>query len=416
MTATIIIFIVAAAFVLLGIAKLFGAKPLVEAFAALGLGAWPRRIIGLLEVLFGLVLGASTQLPMLTFFAAVPLFLIVLGAVAIHLVRPPVAQAIPAGVLGAGLVAAVIIQPMGLQVLMLPSADELPVALVAAETLESFEEGSFIESVTLEADGSLLVTQTLGLNFMNPDFTVATSALLRRSSDGEITPLIELEQGTVAGVTALGPDGTIYLTISGGTNGLWRYDGSDMGSLLAEAPEGSRWNGVTLGPDGQLYVADDQLGAVWRVDPETGDTENALMHELLAPRPFVSLAPGANGVEFDGQDLVVTVSDSAKLYRTSMDADGVFGPLVEIATGIPGDDMAIGLDGTVYVTSHPYNTVVAVAPDGTRTIIADESTGATGSTDLDLSADGHSLYLVTDGGMFTGARGAAGQLVRLDLP
>lgn len=411
----ILIALLALAFTALGTAKLLGAPPLVAAFEALRLGRWPRRIVGAAEVVLGLALGASVVVPPLTFFAALPLLAIALGAVLVHLLRPPVARALPALVLALGLAGAIVLQPLGLRIAMLPAADPLPGDLLPAETLATYAPGTFLESVVALEDGSLLISHTTGADFTRFDFSAAQGTVLRRAPDGSEETLFALPPGHVAGVGALGPEGTFYLTVAGATRGLWRFRARIGDGLFVTAPEGVSWNGLTLGPDGMLYAADDRGGAIWRIDPATGEARAALSDDRLAPRPFVSLAPGANGVEFRGRDLIVTVSDSGIVYRAPfLDTSG-FGPLEELASGVPGDDIAIGPDGTVYITTHPYNTVVAIAPDGTRRIVADASTGATGSTDLALSADGTALWMVTDGGLFGGIAGAAGQLVRIDL-
>ena len=410
----ILISALAFAFVALGLAKLWGAAPMRAAFDALRIGRWPRRIIGLVELIFGLALGLSVVIPPLTFFAAAPLLVLVLGAGLVHLLRPPRARAIPAVVLGFGLGAAVVLQPLGLRIAMLPTADALPADLLPAETLATYEVGAFLESVTALEDGSLLIAHTTGAEFTTFDFSRAQGKVLQRDQTGAETPLFALPPGHVAGVSVAGPDGAVYLTVAGETRGIWRHDAAGS-TVFARAPDHVSWNGLTLGPDGQLYAADDRGGAIWRIDPTTGDSLRVLADERLAPRRFVALAPGANGIAFRGRELIVTVSDRGTVHAATLSDSRTFGPLRTLAEGVPGDDIAVGPDGTVFVTTHPYNTVVAITPEGTRRIVADATTGATGSTDLALSADGTALYMVTDGGLFAGRAEARGALVRLDL-
>lgn len=85
--------IVAAAFLLAGGAKLAGAKPLAAQFEEFGLRPWVMRVVGALEVAgaMGLFLGP------LAFWAALGLTGLMLGAVAYHLkARHPLSKSAPA--------------------------------------------------------------------------------------------------------------------------------------------------------------------------------------------------------------------------------------------------------------------------------------------------------------------------------
>lgn len=165
-----------------------------------------------------------------------------------------------------------------------------------------------------------------------------------------------------------------------------------------------------------LYSADSALGLIWRIDPTTGHAEHAVVSPLLRARPLISLAPGANGIHFRGRDMFVTVSDSTSLLRFAMQQDGTFSSPSVVATGIPGDDFAIAPDGSIYITTHPYNTVVRVAQDGSRSIIADARQNIVGSTDAAFGRtpqDSDTLYIVSDGGDFQGGRSARAALIAL---
>lgn len=411
----IFIALLGAGFVLLGLLKLAGQAGIVAAFARLRLGRGPRWLVGTAEVLFGAALAASAWIAPVTAFAALPLLAIALGAVGLHLLRPPRLAGVPAAVLALGLIGAVALQPLGLRIAMLPRAEALPVALLEARVLRTYAPGAFLESVTFAPDGAALIAHTTGADFATFDLGAARGEVLRRAPDGTETTLLRLPPGSVAGVGAFGPDGAFYLTVAGAAQGLWRHDGSGDGALVLAAPDGVSWNGLTRGPDGAFYAAGDRDGAIWRLDPVAGTAEAVLRDPRLAPRRFVALAPGVNGLEFHDDRLIMTVSDSGRIWAARHDAEGAFGPLEPVAEGVPGDDLAIGPDGTIYVTTHPFNTVVAIAPEGDRRVVADASTGATGSTDLALVPHGRGLLMVTDGGLFGGLPGAAGALVELSF-
>jgi sugar lactone lactonase YvrE len=90
-----------------------------------------------------------------------------------------------------------------------------------------------------------------------------------------------------------------------------------------------------------------------------------------------------------------------------------------VVQGVPADDFAIDDDGTIYLTTHIYDTIVRVDPDGRRTVVANRDQHIVGATDcaLVVGSDGRrTLYAVTDGGaLATGDAHAAGTLVALDV-
>lgn len=94
---TVLKFILTIAFALAGGAKVFKAKPMVEQFKEFGLPNFAVVMVGALEVLGAIGL----WLPVLTGFAAIGLFLLMIGAVANHLkVRHAFKMCAPALILG----------------------------------------------------------------------------------------------------------------------------------------------------------------------------------------------------------------------------------------------------------------------------------------------------------------------------
>ena len=160
------------------------------------------------------------------------------------------------------------------------------------------------------------------------------------------------------------------------------------------------------------------MGIVWRIDPNTGVAERAIEGDVLRARRFIALAPGANGLHFYGRDLYVTVSDAAQVLKYTLGPDGKFSPPSVFAEGIPGDDFAIDDAGTLYITTHPFNTIVRVTQTGERTVIANATQGIVGATDAAfgiLPGDRETLYVATDGGAFSGDLKARGTLLALKI-
>ena len=377
----------------------------------------PRIVLAAVVLLAGLALLAGVAVPFLAFFGSVVAGLVALGMFAVIVIRGggrvwPIPVLLLAGSLGSG-----VAQPLGLKVLLLPKADDLPYRPVAAKVVKTYPEGVWFESVRAGADGTLYLAANRGLDFSRSDYyRHALGEVIARSPDGTERVVFSTPAGTAAGAFAVKPDGTLYMSSNAAAPGIWRITPDGAGTLFAPLPAGAWPNGLDFGPDGMLYAPDSALGLVWRIDPANGRATVALRDPSLSARPFIALAPGGNGLHFVGHDMIVTVSDRTRVLRFAMDAEGHFsGPSV-IATGIPGDDFAVGRDGSLFITTHPYNTLVRVSPDGQRTIVADARQGIVGATDATFGrtdADRDTLYVAIDGGAFTGGPNTRGALIAL---
>lgn len=402
-----------------GAAILLLARPRVaqSVLAPLPSGRWGRLILGGLVLLPGLALGLSIAVPFFAFFAAAlaaAIALVVGGyalASGVRTIWP-----FPVGiVLASALIAA--FQPLGLKVMLLPKADNLPYEPVSAAVVKTYDEGVWFESARAGADGTLYLAANIGIDFSRGDYyRRAQGVVIARKPDGTERILFRTPTGSAAGVFAVAPDGTLYMSSNGVTPGIWRITQDGRGEMLTRLPKGAWPNGLDFGPDGNIYSPDSALGLVWRINPHSGDAEPAVKDPALSARPFIALAPGANGLHFKGRVMIVTVSDSTKVLSFEMDNTGMFSAPKVLASGIPGDDFAIGRDGSLFITTHPYNTLVKVAPDGRRSIIGDARDAIIGATDAvfgTTDADRDTLYVATDGGAFTGGPKTRGQLVAL---
>lgn len=84
------------------------------------------------------------------------------------------------------------------------------------------------------------------------------------------------------------------------------------------------------------------------------------------------------------------------------------------------DDFAFDARGNLYGTTHIYNSVVRITPDGKTSVLAEAAQGVTGSTALAFGRtkpDARSVYVVTNGGMSLPPPGGVqtAKVVRLDV-
>lgn len=346
----------------------------------------------------------------LAFVTSISWVLLVVRSKAVHVWLLPALMVISA-------VTVAVAQPLGLKVLALPKADDLPFEPVRASVVKTYDEGLWLEGIAAAADGTLYIAGNRGLDFSKSDYyRDAQGELIARKPDGQERVIFTTPRGSTAGVVAVAGDGVLYLTSHGDVSTIWRIDAQGSSKQVGQFPNGAWPNGLDIGPDGMLYTPDSHLGVIWRVNPKTGETHAAIRDSALLARPFIALAPGANGLHFSGRDMIVTVSDKTTVLKYSMDDQGRFGTPTVIARGIPGDDFAIGHDGSLFITTHPYDTVVRVSPKGQRTIIGGAAQHIVGATDAVFGTsqqDRDTLYVVTDGGAFTGGSKTRGELVAL---
>lgn len=384
--------------------------------AILPIGRLARSASAVLFLVAGIVTLVGVAVPFAAFFGACLALLSSLLLSARALYTRHALWTLPA-VMAAASVGIALAQPLGLKVLALPKAAALQFAPVPSRVIKTYDEGLWFEGIAAADDGTLYLSGNRGLNFSRSDYyRAAKGEVIARRPGKDEQVIFRTPTGSTAGVIAIAADGTLYMTSHGDSPAIWRIRANGQGERLAQLPRGAWPNGLDVGPDGKLYSADSALGLIWRIDPATGHSERVIVDKRLLARKFISLAPGANGLHFRGNDLYVTVSDRTTVLKYTLDQRGSFSAPVVVATGIPGDDFAIGHDGSLFIATHPYNTLVHVAPDGERTIIGKEAQHIVGATDAvfgKTASDRDTLYVVTDGGAFTGGPKTRGELVAL---
>lgn len=181
-------------------------------------------------------------------------------------------------------------------------------------------------------------------------------------------------------------------------------------------PDARFLNGFALVDPGVGYAVDSMLGQVVRIDLRRPGHEVVLAHELLTKSTPAPEIPGVNGIKRRDDELILTNTERALVLRAPLGADGPTGEVEVVAENLRGDDLAIGANGDVYLTTHIHNSVVRLGRDGGRVAVAGPEQGMAGSTACVFGATG-GLYVTTTGGVVMPLHGVTqpAKLVRLDI-
>ena len=267
-----------------------------------------------------------------------------------------------------------------------------PVERVPSETVATMERGAFLESIAVRPDGTILFTE--GTNH----------AIYRLDLGGEPTVWHESELEPTG--LAIDVDGTVTVTghDSNGVPSLFVFQGDGSLDRAIPVPDAGFVNGATFVAPGIALVADAKGGRIFRVDLKAGEIAVWLEDERLAPDPKRNeLLPGANGVKVnDGYAYVSNTSRMTLLRVSLIGPDLSPGEIETVAENVVLDDFALAADGTVYGTTHIYDTVVRIEPDGSVATVATAEDGVVGSTAAAFGTGerAQTLYVVGDGGVY----------------
>ncbi|ADP85100.1 serine/threonine-protein kinase [Pseudofrankia inefficax] len=184
------------------------------------------------------------------------------------------------------------------------------------------------------------------------------------------------------------PDGKITTVVGNGTAG---FSGDGGPATQAEI---NSVEGIAVGPDGSLYLADYSNERIRKVTPDgiistiagtgtkgyTSTPTPALSAQISDPNSVVIADDGTIYIGNLGSDSVQKIGKDGILSpfagngKTGRTGDG--GDAANATLSIP--DLALGPDGTVYISNYGSDTVRKVTPDGVITTIA--GTGAEGNT------------------------------------
>ncbi|MDX1429380.1 MAG: hypothetical protein R3282_03785, partial [Rhodothermales bacterium] len=257
-------------------------------------------------------------------------------------------------------------------------------AEVSAELLLSFDEagGQLPEGIAIDKTGNIFVS-------------IAPLGQVWKIRNGSDTPEVF---GTIAGIDASAGDvgvlglatdapGNVYAGVQSSNadaNGVWVLDRRSGEATRIEGSENIAFaNDVAFDKEGNLYITDSVLGAIWRL-PKHGELEPWLTgDENLAGTGVLGLgAPvGANGIEYRQGTLFVANTEKGLVVAVPVGPDGSPGvssivaafPEIEVQPGVflpsAADGLALDVFGNIYVAQINLSTIVKVATNGDVSVV-----------------------------------------------
>jgi sugar lactone lactonase YvrE len=266
----------------------------------------------------------------------------------------------------------------------------VPVALVPAQTIAEFPANTFLESIVVSDDNALYISSH------------HEGKVMRIGADRVPTTHATIA-GKATGLAAL-PDGSLLLSgwDAQDTCVIWRITPDGTPSILVSLPDALFLNGVTHLTDQLYLIADSYRGAIWELDLAQATVRIWLEHPLLARTDLENGTPAVNGIKIFEQALYASITQNFQILRIPIQANHQPGEPEIFARNVNIDDFAFDQTGNLYGTTHVFNSLVKIAPDGSITTIAQAEQGMVGNTAVAFGkAAGKrtQLYVTTNGGM-----------------
>ncbi len=289
-----------------------------------------------------------------------------------------------------------------------------PQAGAASASLElaSYPAPTFLENLTVAAEGAILFTNYTGKSIERLPAGGGAAATFARLDVHPVSILPQGEGFLVAAHATPFTAGPSFL----GTGVMVALDATGAEIARTPAPQAGFLNGMVEAPDGGVLIADSARAQILRFDPQTRAFSIWFADPVLAPNaePFL---PGANGLKIDDGVLIVSSSATRKLYQIALSPNGLpQGPITPVDANLPGaDDFAVLPEGGFVVATHG-DRVVAVGADGIAKPITDDPR-VRGSTAVALTGYGAERRLIVLGtGGFSEGLGQPAKVLAIPFP
>ena len=274
------------------------------------------------------------------------------------------------------------------------------------ETVALFPINSFIENLHCDEAGNVFVTNHFeGTVYkIKPDGDKGIYA----STNGKLTGIIKKDPHSFL---LNGWDEHEQSTI-------WLLNDQQQIIPLLQ-PEGALFfNGMATADHRQYLICDSYKGCIWKYDAEKNTAIIWIEHPLLSLAAPTNTIPAANGIKIFHDTVFVSNTDKKLLLTIPLNAAPGTTPDLFLE-GQNLDDFAFDKDGTIYATTHIFNSVLRITPSKNITVIGTAAQGLTGSTAAAFGASAQNsdyLYVTTNGGMSWPEAGLEeGKVIRLKI-
>lgn len=178
----------------------------------------------------------------------------------------------------------------------------------------------------------------------------------------------------IAGAMTFDIAGNLYVSVASCNmedRGIWRVspDRAHTVTKLTTLPPDSFPNGIVFHRN-KLYIADSNLGLIWKM-PAKGGTASVWVEDELLLRTPGALFTGANGLQLFNGEMYTANTAKQTIISIPMYPNGSAGqPQVYANTPVGVDDFAFDAFGNIYAASF-FDQVIRVRPNGQSDVVVE---------------------------------------------
>ena len=280
--------------------------------------------------------------------------------------------------------------------------------LLPAQTVRPFvsfsDQGNeYPESIARDQQGNLYLSLTFG------------QRLKKITPAGVVSDFAVINDDWLLGVT-VDARGNVMVA---GTNGVWKVTPAGVVTLFAEVPGHLSLNDLTYDQKGNLYVTDDTLGVIWKVDSGGNATVWCSDVRLGPTNPSFPFPVGCNGIAFshDRKKLLTTNTSDGFLLAVDVLANGTAGTVRVIASSprlIGADGIKVDAADNVYVAQNINRQILRVNPCGEITTVVQGGL-LSFPTSLVFGSNSNTLFICNNGDAFFSDKPSGQGVLRLVL-
>ena len=250
--------------------------------------------------------------------------------------------------------------------------------LCPVSTIHSFPVNYFVENIAVRRSGQLLVTVHNRGELIQVDPQSKSAPCLVHKFPTGAMGMVEVE------------DDVFYVSVGTigdkGSFSIYRVDMSSFAlddsneiktpakvSDLVPVPDALFLNGSALlsASKGIILAADSFLGTVFAIDVKARSVMVWLQHKALAKVSDNPNYPGVNGIKMHDGYLYLSNTDAKTFLRAGLTGAGdATGSVDQVYDRCGADDFAFDSEGSAYLATHVFHSVVKIRSDGVRAKIA----------------------------------------------